>query len=84
MLSKKKTIIGWSLFVVIFVGLLLVATFYDFEISELLASKGLEGELYYSHNLYGRIFEVIGEMPIYLLCVIACSIFIIKSTTLQN
>ncbi len=74
MKQKYKRLIFWGLFIVIFIILALIATFYDYQISEILATKGLTNGHYFSSNLFGRIFEVIGEMPLYLFLMIACAI----------
>ena len=81
---KKKTIINILLFIFIFSTLLLIATFYDKEISDILARPFLKNGEFYSTNIFGRIFEVIGEMPLYLFIVVACSIVIVNVTKLNN
>ena len=78
MLSKKQKIVFWSLFGIIFIGLLLVATFYDLQISNLLASKWMVDGKYMSTNKFARFFEVVGEMPLYLFIMVACSIIVTK------
>ena len=50
--------------VVLFVAVFAVCTVYDFQISLFLVDLK-DGE-YLSNNIFGRIFEVIGELPLYL------------------
>lgn len=61
--SNKKTILGIILFVIVFGALLLSATFYDLEVSKILAKVNV-GE-YFTTSVFGAIFESIGSWPIY-------------------
>lgn len=70
--SKKKTIIGICLFIVIFGALLVTATFYDLEVSRILAKVNL-GE-YYTTSAFGAIFETIGSWPVYAFLSVAFAI----------
>jgi membrane-associated phospholipid phosphatase len=81
---KKKNIINIILFTIIFAGLLLIATLYDKQISDILAKPYLENGQFYSTNTFGRIFEVIGEMPLYLFIVGACSILVVNCSKIKN
>lgn len=73
---KMKTILGVSLFVVIFVGLLLVATFCDFQISELLTKGALAKGEYFATDFFGVLLECVGCIPIYLMIAFAlCVLF---------
>ena len=81
---KKKNIINIILFTIIFAGLLLIATLYDKQISDILAKPYLENGQFYSTNTFGRIFEVIGEMPLYLFIVVACSILVVNCSKIKN
>lgn len=78
MTLKKKYLIHIGLFLLVFVSLLLAGTFFDLEISKLLASSGLSEGNYYSTNIFGRFFEYIGSWPIFLLGSLACLIFMHK------
>jgi len=70
--QKTKLIIAVALFLVIFGVLLTFASLYDYRVSEILATKGLEnGERYISNNLFALIFEAIGSCPIYLAATVA-------------
>lgn len=64
---KNKTIICVCAFVAVFVALILVATFYDYQVSEILTKNALEPGNYLSDDLYGVVGEAIGTSPIYLL-----------------
>lgn len=62
---KSKTIISIVAFIAVFLTLMLVATFLDFEVSEFLTKKALpEGE-YFATDFFGVMFECIGSTPIY-------------------
>jgi len=78
MSKGKKYLIHISLFLVIFIGLLLLGTFYDLEISKLLAGNDLEVGAYYSTNIFGRFFEYFGSYPIFIFGFLACLIFMHK------
>ena len=58
--SKKHTLISWVIFVVIFAGLLITATFTDLQVSEILTKGTLEPGSYYAKGLFGVVFECIG------------------------
>lgn len=64
---KSKTIISICLFVVLFVALVLVATYCDFEISKILTKNALKPGEYLADDLYGVVGEAIGTSPIYIL-----------------
>ena len=74
--KTKKTLLFWGLFIVIFGALLTVATLFDKQISDILAKPYLENGNYFSTNVFARIFEVVGEMPLYLFVIIASAIII--------
>ena len=71
----QKNILQICLFVSIFATLLIIATFLDLQISNILASGGLESGKYYTSNIFGRIMECIGSFPIFFLGAFACLIF---------
>lgn len=72
---KAKTIIAVLLFVVIFVGLLLVATFCDFQVSKILTKNALKDGEYFSNDFFGVLFECVGCVPIYLIIAFALCVF---------
>ena len=65
MTIKKKNIIAGSLFIVIFIALMLVASFFDLEISKFIVGSSLDKGAYYSNNHIGNIIEIIGSFPIF-------------------
>lgn len=70
--SKKKTIIGVCLFILIFGALLVTATFFDLEVSNRLVRVNV-GE-YFTTSTFGKIFECIGSWPIYAFLAVAFAI----------
>ena len=84
MSKSKKMILFLALFTIIFVGLVLIATFYDYRISEILVGGGLHDGNYYSTNIFGRIFEVLGEMPLYFFVCFATAILFNWLAKLEN
>lgn len=65
--TRLYTIIGLSLFAVVFVALVLIATFCDLEISKILTKKALPDGAYFSTSGFGLFFEAMGSAPIYLM-----------------
>lgn len=71
---RAKTIISLVLFAVIFATLITVATFFDFQVSEILTKNALpEGE-YYATDFFGVFFECVGTLPIYLFAAFVCCV----------
>lgn len=73
---KVKTILAVVLFAVVFIGLMLIATFCDFEISGIM-TKGIldEGE-YFATDFFGVMLEAVGCTPIYLfIAFVLCVLF---------
>ena len=64
---RAKTLIAWACFAVVFVALLVVATFYDLQISRILTKHSLDAGDYISHNGFALFFEALGCSPIYLM-----------------
>ena len=64
-LEGKKTIWSVSLFLAIFVGLLLVATFFDMEINRILTAHSLAPGDFYTDDIYANFFEAVGMFPVY-------------------
>ncbi len=69
---KSKTIISLCLFVLVFVALILIASFLDYQVSEILTKNALKDGNYLADDLYGVVGEAIGTSPIYLL-ISACT-----------
>lgn len=73
---KTKTIISITLFVVIFVALILVASFCDWQVSELLTKGVLKDGSYFANDFFGVMLESVGCIPIYLMIAfILCVLF---------
>ena len=67
MTRKKRAWISVVLFLVIFAGLLLTATFTDLQVSEFLTSKALAAHTYLTNDsAFGVALEAIGSDPVYL------------------
>ena len=65
MTKKSKTLISILLFVVLFGGLLLTATFTDLQVSDILTRHALASHLYYTNDPFGATFESVGSAPVY-------------------
>lgn len=70
--AVKKRLIIYGAIAVAFIALLSVATVFDLEISKKIAD--LKPGQYQSMNLFGRIFETVGELPVYFITIFASSI----------
>ena len=70
---KDKKTIFYICFALAYVVAFALASVYDFRISRAIADVKT-GE-YYSDNLFGRVFAVIGEMPVYAVSSFAVSVF---------
>lgn len=70
---KKSQIVYFCLPFVFLIALLALASFFDLQISKSLVN--LDFGQYYSSNFFGRLFEVIGETPVYFLCGFSVCIF---------
>lgn len=81
---KLRLIICVSVFVAVFVALLVVASFYDLQISDALTKGSLEKGEYYSSNQFALFFEVLGDSVVYLLGGIASLILVCEVLKLQK
>ena len=63
---KLNAIVCVSVFLAVFVALLVVASFYDLQISEALTKGSLKEGEYYSTNGFALFFEVLGDSVVYL------------------
>ena len=63
-MKKTERIITWTMFIVIFAGLMVWASFSDLQISKNIAA--LKPGEYYSTNTFARAIEIFGEIPLYL------------------
>ncbi len=67
MTRKKRAWLSVILFAIVFAGLLITATFTDFQISSILTSKALAAHEYLTNaTAFGAAFEAIGSDPVYL------------------
>ncbi len=64
---KSKTIIGICLFAAIFIALILIASFCDFNISKIMTKGSLDEGEYISHGFFPVAGEVLGTSPIYII-----------------
>jgi hypothetical protein len=84
MYSVKRKILFWSILLTSFTILLVIATIFDHQISVALALPYLKNGKYMSTNVFGLIFEVIGEMPLYLMLSIAGAILYCNCNDIKN
>ena len=78
---KQKSWIAVAVFVVVFAGLLITATFTDLEVSHLLTKHALKDGEYLADDVFGVFFEIVGSSAIYILiavCATICFWFFIK------
>ena len=69
--SKAKTLTFLIISVAIFLGLFLLGTFLDLQISQALTVNSLTAGEYYSHSLFALGFEIFGSCPIWLALALA-------------
>ena len=74
MTKRTKTVLSMLLFVVVFGGLLLTATFYDLQISKMLTADILAEHNYYTNDPFGTVFEILGSGPVYIMIAFAAQI----------
>lgn len=72
--TKAKTIISLSLFFAILLALVLVASFCDYQVSEILTSNSLKDGEYYADDFFGVFLEIVGSNAIYLMAGFVCCI----------
>ncbi len=75
MTHKKKVILSAGLFILIFAGLLVTATFTDLNISMILTKNALAEHTYYTNHTFGAAFESIGCSPMCLMLAFSFQIF---------
>ena len=66
MLSKKRSLLGFGIYLLTFLFLMLIASFFDLQISSILTKGALESGAFYTNNFVGAIIEIIGSFPIFL------------------
>lgn len=77
---KKRTVISVCLFMLIFGGLLITATFTDLQVSSFLTKFSLPEGQYYADDIFGVVFETIGTSPEYFIGAFAAQIILIYIT----
>ena len=73
---KLKTILSVAVFLVVFIALMLIATFCDFEISGIMTKGILKDGQYFATDFFGVMLEAVGCTPIYLMIAfVLCVLF---------
>jgi membrane-associated phospholipid phosphatase len=70
-MTKKKRLLEIILFVVIFGGLLVIASLFDLQISMLLTKGSLVSGAYYSSNIVANLIEILGTSNIFIFMYLA-------------
>ena len=81
---KLRLIICVSVFVAVFVALLVVASFYDLQISDALTKGSLKEGEYYSSNQFALFFEVLGDSVVYLAGGVASVILVCAAVKMRD
>ncbi len=81
---RKKYLIHAILFTLIFASLLLIATFYDLQISHILVHNSIPSGKFYSTDVMARINEYIGSFPIFLFGAFACLVLMHKTYNFEG
>lgn len=84
--ERNRVIIAVVLFVVVFAGLLIAASFTDLEVSKILTKNALADGEYLSHDVFGVTFEAFGSSPIYILagvCVVLLMLYVWRTLKLR-
>ena len=84
--EKSRVVIAVVLFVAVFAGLLIAASFTDLEVSDILTKDALADGEYLSHDVFGVTFEVFGSSPIYVIagvCVVLLMLYIWRTLKLR-
>lgn len=74
MTKKSRTVFSILLFVLLFGGLLVTATFTDLQVSKILTAGALSPGEYYTNSFFGAVFECVGSAPVYLMIAFAVQI----------
>ncbi len=77
--ENKKTLLSIGLFALIFGALLVLATFYDLQVSQILTKRSLSDGNFHTDEWYANFFEAAGMFPAYLgtasVCLIVFGLF---------
>lgn len=82
--NRKKTVLCAGLFVLIFSGLLITATFTDLQVSRALTKGVLPAGRYYADDFFGVLFECIGTCPELLLSALCAEIITLYAARLMK
>ncbi len=84
-LSKKSNvIISCALFCAVFGALLIIATFYDLDISRFLTKGILAPGQYDTNNAFGAFFEIIGDSPVEIMLAFSIDILFVYAFRLLD
>ena len=73
---KLKTILSVSVFLLVFIALILIATFCDLQISGIMTKGILADGKYFAEDFFGVMLEAVGCTPIYLMIAfVLCVLF---------
>ncbi len=64
--KDKRGYLMWLIIAVIFVLLMGLGTFFDYDISKWMTKNSLNSGEYYTHNIFAQVMETIGSFPIWL------------------
>ena len=84
--DKSRVIIAVVLFVAVFAGLLVAASFTDLKVSDILTKDALADGEYLSHDVFGVAFEIFGSSPIYVIagvCVVLLMLYVWRTLKLR-
>ncbi len=85
-IMRRRTLVGVSLFVAFFVTLCTMASLYDLQVSQKLTAGNLASGQYYADSIFGRFFEAVGSLPIWISLLVLAAIFYYnaKNNTIPN
>lgn len=72
--TKGRTIVCLCCFLVVFAAIILVATFYDYQVSEILTKNALKPGDYIANDVFGVVGEAVGTSPIYIVLAVCTAI----------
>ena len=84
MTKNRRTYAGAAAFALAFGALLVIATFFDLEISRMLTRGVLPAGSYYTDSTFGAFFEIIGDSPVEIMLAFAFDIIFVRAVRLKN
>lgn len=72
--ERSRTLVSILIFVLIFAALMLVASFLDLQISDILTNKALPDGEYLANDFFGVTGEMFGTSPVYLIAALCTTI----------